>query len=122
MTAVADEQIDIYAAALRNEIRANDFKGHWLEGATDESQLEELLYHAFKLARAMRARNAAAVLHYAADVGNCSWFIAEAHGALRTDLLTQEPIEYVGEPVAEPGYLEQLRQDAGEAAWALMVW
>lgn len=111
-----DVQLQVFAESMAHELDSNAHKGNWLEDSdtgqplTDEQLLHELLYHASKLATAMARGDKQAILQYAADVGNCSWFIADKFEALDTALLTTSPIEYGDEPVdTAQGFAEKKR-------------
>lgn len=83
-------QIDAFAEAMRDEMDANALKGDWrtsdldpIAGRVDVDYLGDMLYHAFKLARACAMDHGPeSIREYVADVGNCAWFVADAHDAL----------------------------------------
>lgn len=118
-----------YSAAMRHELAANAYKGDWLtdtdtgEPLDDELMLWELLYHAFKLAAAVTKGNREAILHYAADVGNHAWFIADKHGALDVALLAdhETPIEYSDEAVDTPDGFASKKERAMKLARELLA-
>jgi hypothetical protein len=110
-------RLDAFRTALRHEVDQNAHKGTWM--VEDDTHVWELLYHAFKLALAHREGNAAAVLHYAADVGNHAWFMADQHGALTMDPLplVEGAIEYSEEGInVPPEELARLKELAKQIA------
>ena len=84
-----EDKVDEYAKAMQHELEANAHKGDWLldtdtgQPLDDETLVWELIYHLFKLIAAILKGNKQAILHYAADVGNCAWFIADKHTRAR---------------------------------------
>jgi hypothetical protein len=117
-------QLCTFLTAMSHEIVDNDHKGHWLQDETtgeprqDLDLMGDLLYHAAKLGLAVASGNKTAILEYAADVGNCAWFVADKHQALDLDLLHPGPIEYdeEQEPVATPETLAAMRRAAYDFA------
>lgn len=124
------EQVVKYGQALLHELEANAHKGDWLTDSetdkplSDEHMLWELLYHASKLGAAMVKGNREAILHYAADVGNCAWFIADKYKALDVALLGDvggTPIEYGDDPVDTPEGFSNKKQRALELAKEMLA-
>jgi hypothetical protein len=79
--------LDRYLPHAENELQANSWKGdHWRDQPADELAFE-VLYHAAKLAIAVRLGDTpASVLEYAADMANCAAMVAD-----NLDLLDQPP-------------------------------
>lgn len=104
------KQVDVFYDAMLHELKCNAHKGDWLtDEVTDaprgnRQMVADLLYHAAKLYAAVMANERPAALEYAADVGNCAWFVADKMQALDTALLTEGPVEYDpdGDPVLTP--------------------
>lgn len=81
----SDAAVDLMAAAMRNELAANDSKGDW-SGEDPAAHAWEAIYHACKMALAVRFGHPPAVLEYAADVANHALMCADCAGALAAPL------------------------------------
>lgn len=89
---------------MRNEMKANEFKGDGYLDA-DHTLLEhELLYHVVKLLYASRSRSGVdGIREYAADVANCAGMLAQKHGAL-SQTVEGNASSYVDAPSKDTGH------------------
>lgn len=94
MSARAETEFEVFFKAMRHEIAMNARKGTWKETDLD-SLMTDVIYHLVKLQKAVEMDDKAAILELAADVANCSMFVADVAGALRKDLITGD-IAYIG--------------------------
>lgn len=85
-------KVDVLAEAMKHELLCNAHKGDWTEqDIGPEGAAFEVIYHACKLALAMRRGDKAAALEFAGDVGNGALMCADVAGALDTALLSDPP-------------------------------
>lgn len=69
---------------MNAELEANNHKPDW-RGMSQREALSELRHHHKKLAKAVKAGDQAAIKEYAADVANCSMFVAWSSGLLQEE-------------------------------------
>lgn len=124
------QELALYAQAMARELTDNAHKGHWLQtedgGERQRTPLElfsDLLYHVIKLGLASIVDDKEAVQEYAADVGNCAWFLADHHGALAVEPTHVGPIEYDDEHMehVQPADFAEYKRIAHEWAGGILA-
>ena len=88
----AKAELLTYMAAMDNEVACNAHKGDWRDMTRTEAA-HETLYHAMKLAMALRTDDREAILEYAADTGVCAMYAADVAGALDARNITTRHAE-----------------------------
>jgi hypothetical protein len=112
-----DREIEVFAQAMRNELRANAHKGDWTGASLSELSFE-VLYHAAKLELAIREGDKKAILEFAADVGNGAMMVADVAEALDLSLASDEPSLSIGSEFLKDqvqGWLDHLIADPADA-------